>query len=246
MIYAYYEKNNKYMYNFKYFLEHGILDYIDYYIVINGVCNVDIPIRNNIKVLYRENIGFDFGAYSHAISTIISVYDYYFFMNTSVIGPYSENKDWINNFIDLFNNENVKIVGTSINIYSKNNVGPYNLNYIYKHKAPYNHVQTMFFGITRDYLDYLKKINFFNEEVINKMNMNYIIAFKEIGLSQHALSNGWNINCILDKYKNLDYRILNKDINNYSRNGDPYYMNSYYGSNIKKEDVIFFKINRFV
>ena len=246
MIYAYYEKNNKYMYNFKYFLEHGILDYIDYYIVINGVCNVDIPIRNNIKVLYRENIGFDFGAYSHAISTIISVYDYYFFMNTSVIGPYSEHKDWINNFIDLFNNENVKIVGTSINIYSKNNVGPYNLNYIYKHKAPYNHVQTMFFGITRDYLDYLKKINFFNEEVINKMNMNYIIAFKEIGLSQHALSNGWNINCILDKYMNLDYRILNKDINNYSRNGDPYYMNSYYGSNIKKEDVIFFKINRFV
>ena len=247
IIYAYYEKNNKYMYNFKYFLEYGILDYIDYYIVINGNCSINIPIKNNIKILYRENIGFDFGAYSHAVYTIVSSYDYYFFMNTSVIGPYSEHKDWINNFIKLFNNDSVKIVGTSINIYSKNNVGPYNLSYIYKHKTPYNHVQTMFFGITSDYLDYLKKINFFNEEIINKMNnMNYIIAFKEIGLSQHALSNGWNINCILDKYKNLDYRILNKDINNYSRNGDPYYMRSYYGSNIKKEDVIFFKINRFV
>ena len=129
----------------------------------------------------------------------------------------------------------------------KKYIGKYDLYEIYKKNTPYNHVQSMFFVLKNDYLEYLNSINFFDEELINKINdFNYLIVFKEIGLSQIALNNGWNINCILEKYKYLDYRILNHDINPTSKNGDPYYNTAFFGENIKKEDIIFYKINRFI
>jgi hypothetical protein len=96
-----------------------------------------------------------------------------------------------------------------------------------------------------DYFNYLKQIDFFNEEELNRVSdIFYVIAYKEFGLSQHAIKNGWNINCILDKYRNLDYRTLTYDINPSSNKGDPYYPNSYWNGTIDKYDVIFFKNNR--
>ena len=246
--YVYYEKDKSYKYNFTYFLNNGILDNIDYYIIINGICTVKIPNRININVLQRDNKGYDFGAYSYAISKLENkVYEYYFFINTSVIGPYlSDNsKDWTIKFINLFKN-NVKLVGTSINIYTKDYVSKYNLNSIYKKNKPFCHVQTMFFAIDNEYFNFLDRINFFNEEEINDKKFDYIITYKEIALSQIALNNGWNINCILNEYQGLDYIKLNGDINKRSINGDPYFKNAYFGKDIKKEDVIFFKINRFI
>jgi hypothetical protein len=244
-LYVYYEKDIKYKFNFMYFLDNAMLDHVDYYIIINGVSTIIIPEKNNIKVFYRQNIGYDFGAYCHAISKINKIYNYYFFINTSVLGPFLKNNiyNWTELFIQLFNN-NTKIVGTSINIYKKNNVGKYYLNNIYGKKNVFSHVQSMFFCIDNEYFNYLKNINFFNEEELKNKDFNYIITYKEIGLSQIALNNGWNINCLLPNYKNLDYRRLNYDINMTSRNGDPYYDKSYFGKNIKKEDVIFYKMNR--
>ena len=104
----------------------------------------------------------------------------------------------------------------------------------------------MFFAIDNEYFNFLDRINFFNEEEINDKKFDYIITYKEIALSQIALNNGWNINCILNKYQGLDYIKLNGDINKRSINGDPYFKNAYFGKDIKKEDVIFFKINRFI
>ena len=82
--------------------------------------------------------------------------------------------------------------------------------------------------------------------IINRIStdINKIIAYKEMGLSQYALMNGWNINSILSKYKNIDYRKINKDINPTSNNGDPYYTDGYFGKTINKYDVIFLKNNR--
>ena len=244
-LYVYYEKDIKYKFNFMYFLNNAILDNIDYYIIINGKSSVIIPSKYNIKVFYRENNGYDFGAYSHAIKYIDKIYDYYFFINTSVLGPcfINKNKKWYDYFIKLFNKD-TKIVGTSINIYKKYNVVNYNLINIYGKKNVFSHIQTMFFCIDNEYFNYLNNINFFDEDELNNKDFNYIITYKEIGLSQHALNNNWNINCLLNGYKNLDYRRLNYDINITSRNGDPYYDKSYFGKNIKKEDVIFYKMNR--
>jgi hypothetical protein len=244
--YAYYEKNKLYKDNFQYFLNNGILDNIDYYIIINGDSTVNIPKKSNIKVFYRENKGYDFGAYSYALKKLKKDYDYYFFINSSVRGPYLKNdsKNWSEHFLSLFTND-VKLVGTTINIFPNNKYSIYNLRDIYKKNKPYTHVQSMFFCIDHEYYQYLKNIHFFNENELNNCdNINYVIAHKEFGLSQHALKNNWNINSILPEYQNLDYRIITKDINRSSRAGDPYHVNAYFGRTINKYDVIFFKNNR--
>lgn len=62
-VYAYYEKDDLYKENFVYFLENGIYDEIDYYMIINDSCSVDIPNKENIIIMKRENIGYDFGAW---------------------------------------------------------------------------------------------------------------------------------------------------------------------------------------
>jgi hypothetical protein len=245
--YTYYEKNDLYKNNFKFFLEKGILPNVDYYIIINGDCSIDIPEKYNIVVYKRENKGYDFGAYSYAISRLHRKYNYYFFINTSVCGPYLHdyNKPWTDYFIELFNNDSVKLVGTSINIYESSFLGIYNLNQVYDKDGPFTHIQSMMFCMKNDYFEYLNSINFFNEEELNNIsNIDYIIAHKEIGLSQYSIKNGWNINCILDNYKNLDYRDINYDINPSSITGDPYYPNAYWNKTIDKYDIIFFKSYR--
>ena len=229
--YTYYEKDASYKNNFEYFLKNGILDKVDYYIIINGKSSVTINSKPNIKVLYRENKGYDFGGYSYALKQLKNNYEYYFFMNTSVCGPYGV-KDWTEPFIKLFNTDDVKVVGTTINIDTIDS------------KIIKPHVQSMFFCIPHDYLQYLNTKDFFNEETINGYSMMELINNKEVMLSTIALKNNWNINCLLDKYKGLDYRMVDADINPTSTYGDPYYKNGYFGKSIKKEDVIFFKNNR--
>ena len=248
VFYAYYEKNDLYKNNFTYFLNNAILDDVDYYIIINGECSINIPKKNNITIFKRENKGYDFGAYSYAIKNINRIYNYYFFINTSVCGPYlkDSNKQWTSYFLELLNDD-VKVVGTSINMHSSNKFGlnsEYDLTNIYNKNPPYSHVQSMFFCIDNEYFQHLKNINFFDEESINTENIHSIIVNKEIGLSQIALKHGWNINCILSKYKSLDYRVMDKDINNTSNFGDPYYSKSYFGEDIDKYEVIFYKNNR--
>ena len=137
--YAYYEKDDLYKKNFEYFLKNGILDNVDYYIILNGDCSVAINNSPNINILKRKNKGYDFGAYSYAIKQLKKIYNYYFFLNTSVRGPYlnnhyTSNKNWTDYFIDLFNKKDIKIVGTSINIFPFNLFENYNLKVLYKKK----------------------------------------------------------------------------------------------------------------
>lgn len=248
-IYAYYEKNTSYAENLQYFINNAILDNVDYYIVINGPkCSVNLPIRENVKLLHRENKGFDFGAYSFALKHLVKEYDYLFFLNTSVCGPYLREdrlRPWTEYFLELFTGNDVKVVGTSINIYETHNQFLQNL---YQKSSPYSHIQSMFFCIDNEYLQFLNKNDFFNEDEINKeTDMWQIIFKKELGLSQIAIRNGWNINSILSKYRGLDYRTLNHNINTSAApyGGDPYFRNTYFGETIDKYDAIFFKNNRF-
>ena len=79
-------------------MKNGILKDVDYFFIINGSCSLNINkiiskknIYNkltNINIIYRDNKGYDFGAYNYVINNYNLNYDYYFFMNSSVIGPY--------------------------------------------------------------------------------------------------------------------------------------------------------------
>jgi hypothetical protein len=249
-IYSYYEKDDSYKGNLLFFLENGILDDVDYYIIINGSTRLNLSIyekKENIIFIQRENKGYDFGAYCYVLNIINKTYDYYFFMNTSVKGPYLKNNEdkWTNLFIDLFYDDKVKIVGTSINIWHYNNI--YGLPIclpIYGNKPVYSHVQSMFFCLKHDYLMFLMENGFFNYEETCRLVKNDIINRKEIGLSQIALNNGWNINSILPRYKGLNYIEVNYDINNTSRDGDPYFKGCYFSGSIDKYDAVFYKNNR--
>jgi len=133
----------------------------------------EIVNKPNIKLYTRENKGYDFGAYSYVIDKL-KVYDYYFFMNTSVKGPFLKNNDkWYNKFLPLFN-DNVHLVGTSINICTSK---IYCVDSDSKIKP---HVQSMFFCLDQKYFNELKDENFFNESKINNMTFTELIRNKEV------------------------------------------------------------------
>jgi hypothetical protein len=241
-IYAYYEKDEQYRENLSFFLRNGgILDNVDYYIVINGECTLEIPNLTNIKVIYRPNHGFDFGAWQNVIKNYIQKkYEYYIFINSSVRGPYIENGVWLNEFIKLFETgPDVKMVGTTIHIYENNSLIPF------LGKGPYNHVQSMFFILNNDSYQYLSDVGFFDdEESLNQETCVWnIVIQKELKIGQILLKHGWNINCLLPKYRDLDYRTLAYNINTSS---DPCFPNSYFGKTIQPHDVIFYKLYRFL
>jgi hypothetical protein len=242
-LYAYYEKNELYKNNLLYFLNNALLDNIDYYFIINGNSTVVFPKKNNIKIINRENIGYDFGAYSYAITNIIPHnYDYYIFLNATVKGPYlTNNKNWLDTFLELFTN-NVKLVGTSVCFTETEKVKKtYNIDNIY-------FVQSMFFIINKELFNYLIDNNFFNDEqLLNKETvLEKIVINKEIKLSYLTYKSGGNINCYLSKYRNLDFKTLDHDINPTSFNGDPYFPNRYWCSTIMPNDVIFYKNKRMI
>jgi hypothetical protein len=104
----------------------------------------------------------------------------------------------------------------------------------------------MFFCIDNEYYAFLKSKDFFNEEEMNNTTeLIRVIAYKEFGLSQLAINNGWNINCILPHYKDKDYREVRENFNYSTWDGDPYYYeNGYFGKTIQPFDAIFYKISR--
>ena len=250
VIYSYFEKNDEYIKNFKFFLDNGIYDEIDYIFCINGhQCSIDIPKKSNIKIITRDNIDFDFGAYQDALKTInIDTYLYFFFINTSVRGPFlpldKRSTLWTKYFIDLLSND-VKLVGTTINMFDpkiEKLDDPIYLLINKGFKPPFTHVQSQFFLLDIEGLKYLISQDFFNQP--SEPDFWKFILLREVLMSQLILKNGWNINCILPKYQGLNYRTLKYNINPTTGEGDPYYPNAYFGNTIKPYDVIFIKTNR--
>ena len=93
---------------------------IDFLIIINSkYARITVP--EYVKVIYRENIGYDFGAWSEGllINNTYKNYDYFIFANASIIGPFLKPEDtqkWPYIFINgIKNNYNTKLFGTTIN-----------------------------------------------------------------------------------------------------------------------------------
>jgi hypothetical protein len=210
--------------------------------VINGECSVQIPPASNIIVLRRPNVGYDFGAYAHALENLPNdpeSYQHFFFMNTSVRGPFQRNDSpiWQHTFIEMMKGD-VKLVGTTINIHPSE--APYLAEQGFT--APFSHVQSQMFAMDKDCLEFLKPLIFNNDT--ENMHFSDVIVQKEVAMSQYVLQNNWNINCCLPAYKDIDYRKVEADINPTSHNGDPCYVGGYFGSTFTPYDVVFIKTNR--
>jgi hypothetical protein len=244
-VYNYYEKNSLYKNNCLFFLNNGINNYSDFIFVVNGKSTIKFPEKDNILVIYRENIGYDFMAYSHVLNNInIDYYDYFIFINTSVKGPFIKNNhDWQSIFINLIKND-VKLVGTTINIFSANPIciPPFQdkLDDL-ELSRPYTHIQSMMFAMDKECLRFLKDLIFIENALDN---FDDTIIFKEIMMTQYVLKNNWNINVTAPLYQGYDYRTLKTDPNYTSNCGDPSYNGGYFGGNLDPYEVIFIKTNR--
>jgi hypothetical protein len=248
VLYAYYEKDEVYKNNLELFLRKGIYSECDYVFIVNGKSTVDIPNVSNIRVLSKANEDYDFGAYNHALNNIqYDQYKYIIFMNTSVRGPFIPpyvRMKWYEPFIDMLKDDKnkVKLVGTTINILSS----PTQISRIFENYSgfsrPHTHVQTQFFAMDKECLDFLLSKDLFSSKCYN--NFTDIIVIKELMMSQLVLHNGWNINAIVAGYNGLDYRTLQNDVNFSGYGHDPGFANTCFGRTIHPYECIFIKTNR--
>jgi len=166
------------------------------------------------------------------------------FLNTSVRGPFIPqyvNMKWYEPFINMIKDD-VKLVGTTINILNS----PTQISNIFENysgfKRPHTHVQTQFFAMDRECLDFLVSKELFSTKDYH--NFLEFIAAKEILMSQLVLHNGWNINAVLAEYNGLDYRTLKEDKNFSGYEHDPCFPNTCFGRSIHPYECIFIKTNR--
>ena len=220
-------------YNLDFFVkkELSYKDNIDYIIVINGYNysdNIKFPELNNLTIIKRENIGYDFGGHNAALESIKKSYDFYFFMNSGVIGPiiphYFTSIHWTNIFIKKIN-DSVKLVGTTIVCLPEHDSGGYGPK-----------IEGFFFMTDKIGLELLK-----NQKNIfcNHQGKYSVIVNGEYGLSNCILKNGYSIDCMLPKYQNINW--TNKVNYNMNNNIHPARKNSFYGYSINPYDVIFHK-----
>ena len=225
--------------NLNFFLNNGIIDSdkIDYYIIINGdKLSINIPQKKNIIVKFRDNVSFDFGAYSDIIlNENITDYNKFIFLNDSIRGPYL--LDWFPKYInwtDLFLNklnDEVKLVGTTINYFKGN-----------------PHINSQLFCTDKIGLNILIEKGIISTEVLKKKP----VYSRELKLSKIMLDMGYNISCMLEVYKNIDFRKVrgekykdNSNLNaNFKGSRDPQYTKRFFGMNLNPFETIFFKSNR--
>ena len=69
ILYSYFEtKNTKE--NLAFFVKNGLVDEddVEFVFIVNGhQCSVTIPTQKNIKIIYKDNIGHDFGSWAHGL-----------------------------------------------------------------------------------------------------------------------------------------------------------------------------------
>jgi len=142
ILYLFHEMNI----NVEYFLKNGIYEKedTDFLIIVNDPCIkldiYDLQNKKNVFILYRKNLGFDFGGWHDGLkeNERWKNYDYFMFLNSSVIGPISQNLQWGEQFFKDFEEfPYLGITGTTIN---------------FTHGL---HVQSMSFALKYRFLEYL-------------------------------------------------------------------------------------------
>ena len=235
VLYVFHEYNDR----VKSFIEKAIFkdDNIDFMIICNNLYYRIENLPDYVIYKNRNNIGFDFGGWSHGLLTndFYKNYDNYICINSSAVGPYlsdNYNGKWTDFFINGLK-DNVKLFGSTIN------------------KDFHPHVQTFIFSLEKETLEYLIKCEIFS--LTKHYNEKWdVIMYKEISMSYLIIRNKWNIGCLIPYYKNMDFVKLFDDIdlNNNIVFGHPEYKSEdmlydkFYKKYWTETDIIFFKGNR--
>jgi hypothetical protein len=206
---------------------------IDYVIVINGFevdKNITFPELENLTIIRRENIGYDFGGHNAALNYLSNAnkhYDYYYFLNGGVIGPIIPHY-LTDHWTSIFNKkitDKIKLVGTSIVCLPHSDAGGYGPK-----------VEGFFFMTDKIGLNLLVK----QKNIFCDHDSKYsAIVYGEYGLSNCILNNGYSIDCMLRQYQGVDW--TNQQNWNLNNNLHPSRKNSFFGNSIIPYEVIFHK-----
>ena len=200
ILYVFHELNNR--------VYHFINNCIFYdenidFIVISNNKNNNFSVPSYVKTLYRDNIGYDFGGWSEALLTndLYKKYDKFIFVNSSVYGPFLQNKrDWVNIYLNGLNNNNIKLFGCTINTL----------------RDPKNrsHVQSYIFSINKNTLQYLIECQIFSMVNIAQ-TFDQAIWNKEVLMSRKIIEKGWNIGSLQMVYAGVDFTFKNRKRKDY-------------------------------
>jgi hypothetical protein len=178
-----------------YFIKNCIFkdDNVDFIIICNDK-KYKVTTPSYVKVLFRNNIGYDFGGWSDAllINNMYNNYTHFIFVNSSVIGPYlppSFRGKWIDIYLNGLQG-NIKLFGSTINTLNQ--------------PLTRSHVQSYIFSMDKNTLQYLIQCGIFSMT-------NYATTFddaienKEILMSRKVIKNNWNIGSCMKYYKGVDF-----------------------------------------
>lgn len=246
VIFHYFERDLIYKNNLIYFLSVGILESVDYFIVISGECTVELPERKNVIFIKTENWNNDFGGYIKFFQEVsVDRYDFFIFINSSVRGPFLPSYadfPWVHAFTDRLRGD-VHLVGASINILPESATHTRRFSAIYGYAPPYVHAQTTVYALSATAVRYLNTIGFY--DVKSTLTKKEVIVHYELRLSQEIIRHGWNIGSFLPGYDCLNYRKLSTPYPNVSsRNGDVLFEGAFFGRTLAPTEAMFVKVNR--
>jgi hypothetical protein len=203
---------------------------VDFIVIANGYNeNLDLP--SYVKIIRRDNKGLDFGGWSEGLlrDNFYKNYDYFIFVNSSVMGPFITNyykKNWTSIFVDGLNEEeDVKLYGITINT-SRDPIFS-------------SYVESYLFCMNKETLNFL-----ITKHIFTLTNQDY--NNKEIMMSRYIIENGWNIASLCDIYKGVDFRFKNKQPHEYEKKFlDQLMVPSYRNLLWNEYQLVFIKGNRF-
>ena len=232
--YVYFENDRSRM-NLNFFIKNGVVcderDVCDVqynFVIKGGKCSADIPSCKNIKIYKTANEGYDFGGYSYSLRSINTAnFDYFIFINDSVMGPfvprYIPKSEWHKHFVSLIS-EKVKLVGPSINRK--------------RYQSVTKHVQSMAFATDATGLGLLIKARIFdlerNIEVMKRYGKGNFIQTFEVGMSGVILNNGYQIASFM-QVENNNVELQHADV---------HFQNRYFNSTLNPIEIMFIKNNR--
>ncbi len=177
-------------------------DDVDFVIISNDKTNINVfnvPNFKNVRRLFRDNIGYDFGGWSDALlsNNMYEQYENFIFANSSVIGPFIPSYcklKWTDIYVNGLRGD-VKLFGSTINTITQ----PLTLS----------HVQSYIFSMDKTTLQYLIKCEIFSTTKY-AATFNDAIWQKEVAMSRKIIENNWNIGSLLPMYDGVDFTFANK------------------------------------
>lgn len=179
----------------KYFIDNCMFydENVDF-ILISNDRNNKFVVPDWVKVLFRDNVGYDFGGWSDAILTdnLYQKYDNFIFVNSSVIGPFIPpycKMRWTDIYVNGLQG-NIKLFGSTINTCGD--------------PLRFAHVQSYIFSMDKHTLQYLINCGIFSITKYTQ-SMEETVYQKEILMSRKIIENNWNIGSLLLCYTNVDF-----------------------------------------